>query len=357
MNIAQLLEITITRSASDLHLVVGYRPSLRLNGEIVPINGTEILTQNLIESLIFPVLTPFQKEVLEKYWELDFGLDFEGKARFRVNIYKQKGSLAASLRLIPRQIKTLEELGLPPILGRLAELRQGLVLVTGPTGHGKSTTLASFVNIINQNRASHIITIEDPIEYTYSPGKALISQRELNSDTKSWANSLRAALREDPDVVLVGEMRDLETISAAITVAETGHLVFATLHTNSAAQTIDRIIDVFPSTQQPQIRIQLAAVIEAIISQRLISSINPGRVLATELLFANPALRSLIRDDKTHLIDNLIQTSAETGMRSLESSLVTLVREGKISVDTAMNYSLRPQLISKLLGKVYNNQV
>lgn len=354
MTIQQLLETTILRNASDLHLLVGSHPSLRINGEIVPITGAERLTSTLIESIIFPILLPYQKQVLTEQWELDFGLDFENKARFRVNVYKQKGTLAASLRLIPRQIKTLDELGLPIILSRVTELKQGLILVTGPTGHGKSTSLASFINIINQNRNAHIITIEDPIEYTYPEGKSLISQRELNSDTKKWDNALRAALREDPDVVLVGEMRDLETIAAAITVAETGHLVFATLHTNSASQTVDRIIDVFPAPQQPQIRVQLAAVIEAIVSQRLIPSINPGRVLATELLFANPALRAIIREDKTHLIDNLIQTSAEAGMRSLETSLVQLVREGKISLVTAQNYSLRPSLLNKLLGRVEN---
>lgn len=354
MTIQQLLEATIQRNASDLHLLVGSFPSLRINGEIIPITGSEKLTQSSLESVIFPVLLPFQKQVLTDTWELDFGLDFENKARFRVNLYKQKGTLAASLRLIPRQIKTLEELGLPVILTKVTDLKQGLVLVTGPTGHGKSTSLASFINIINQNRNAHIITIEDPIEYTYPEGKSLISQRELNSDTKKWDNALKAALREDPDVVLVGEMRDLETIAAAVTVAETGHLVFATLHTNSASQTVDRIIDVFPASQQPQIRVQLAAVIEAIISQRLIPSINPGRVIATELLFATPALRAIIREDKTHLIDNLIQTSAESGMRSLESSLVQLVREGKISLSTAQNYSLRPSLLNKLLGRVEN---
>lgn len=352
MTIQELLESTISRNASDLHLLVGSHPSHRINGEIIPISGSEILTKTSIESIILPLLMPYQAQVLSNQWELDFGLNYENKARFRVNIYKQKGTLAASLRLIPRQIKKLDELGLPVVLSKITELKQGLILVTGPTGHGKSTSLASFINIINQNRNAHIITIEDPIEYTYPEGKSLISQRELNSDTKTWANALRAALREDPDVVLVGEMRDLETIAAAITVAETGHLVFATLHTNSASQTVDRIIDVFPALQQPQIRVQLAAVLEAIISQRLIPSITPGRVLATELLFANPALRSMIREDKTHLIDNLIQTSAEAGMRSLETSLVQLVREGKISLETAQNYSLRPSLLNKLLGRV-----
>ncbi|MBI2021680.1 PilT/PilU family type 4a pilus ATPase, partial [Candidatus Daviesbacteria bacterium] len=283
-------------------------------------------------------------------WELDFGVDFENKARFRINIYRQKNSLAAAFRLIPMVIRSIESLGLPTTVSRISDLKQGLVLVTGPTGHGKSTTLAAFINQINNTRNTHVITIEDPIEYVYPPGRSLISQRELNSDTKSWSNALKAALREDPDVVLIGEMRDLETISSAMTIAETGHLVFATLHTNSAAQTVDRIIDVFPEKQQYQIRTQLAAVIEAIIAQRLVPTYTPGRVLATELLFGSPALRNLIREGKTHLIDNLIQTSGELGMMNLETSLSILVREGKITSITAQNYALRPALLNKLLG-------
>ena len=226
---------------------------------------------------------------------------------------------------------------------------QGFILVTGPTGQGKSTTLASFINKINGSRAEHIVTIEDPVEYVYPPGKSLISQREMGGDTHSWDNALRAVLREDPDVVLIGEMRDLNTIASAITIAETGHLVFATLHTNSAAQSIDRIIDVFPSNQQPQIRLQLAANLEAIISQRLVPTVNPGRVLAVEVLFANPAARSMIRDGKSHMIDNLIQTSAELGMVSLESSLASLVKAGKIAQDMAQKYALRPDLLNKLI--------
>lgn len=350
MTIQQLLELTISRNASDLHLLVGFEAMLRVNGDLVPITENGILKEPDIENLIFPILLPQQKLIFEQYWELDFGLDFETKARFRVNLYRQRGTLAAAFRLIPKEIRKLDELGLPPVVGRLADLKQGLILVTGPTGEGKSTTLASFMNHINLNRDVHIVTVEDPIEYVYPRAKSIISQRELNSDTKSWTNSLKAVLREDPDIVLIGEMRDLDTMSAAITIAETGHLVFSTLHTNSASQTIDRVIDVFPVNQQGQVRSQLAAVLEAVISQRLIPTISPGRALAAELLFGTPALRSLIRDGKTHLIDNLIQTSAELGMMNMETSLASLVRSGKISSETAKMYAFRPQLLNKLLG-------
>ncbi len=350
MTIQQLLEATIDNKASDLHLLVGLPPYLRKDGELIPIPGTPALSTQELENLIFTLITEHQKELLLQNWELDSGLDFEGKARFRLNIYRQRGNFAASLRLIPKNIRSIEDTGLPPTVAKLTELRQGLILVTGPTGHGKTTTLASLINQINQTRPCHILTIEDPIEFIYPPGKAVVSQRELNTDTKSWANALKGALREDPDVVLIGEMRDYDTIASAVTIAETGHLVMATLHTNSAAQTIDRIIDVSPQNQQPQIRIQLAAVIEAIISQRLVPTINPGRVLAAELLYGTPALRSIIREGKTHLIDNMIQTSAETGMIGLENALAQLVRQGAITIEVAQNYALNPQLLSKLLG-------
>lgn len=350
MNINQLLQFTVDRNASDLHLLVGSPPFLRIYGDLLPIPNAPELTPADLESLIYSMVSQYQREIIQKEWELDFGLDFENKVRFRVNIYKQRGQLAASLRLIPKQIRTLEETGLPPSVRHLTDLKQGLVLITGPTGHGKSTTLASFINQINSSRAAHVITVEDPIEFIYPKSKSLISQRELNSDTKSWANALKYSLREDPDVVLVGEMRDFETIAATMTIAETGHLVFATLHTNSASQTVDRVIDVFPEKQQPQIRSQLAAVMEAIISLRLIPTINPGRTLAYEILYGTSAARSLIREGKTHLIDNLIQTSAELGMISLEASLALLVRLGKITSEVAINYALRPELLSKMFS-------
>ena len=350
MNIQQLLEITIERHSSDLHLVVGYPPMLRIHGGLIPLQGAPVLSDADISGLILSMLTPTQKQVFDAAFELDFAMFLPNKARFRVNIFQQQRHLSAALRVIPLTIPKLEDLGLPQTVAKMANLKQGLILVTGPTGHGKSTTLAALINKINLERNAHIITIEDPIEYVYPQARALISQREMYSDTKSWSNALKAVLREDPDVVLVGEMRDLETIAAAVTIAETGHLVFATLHTNSAAQTIDRIIDVFPQNQQPQIKLQLAATLEAIISQRLIPTIIPGRALAVELLLKVPALSSIIRDGKTHLIDNLIQTSGEFGMMTLENSLVGLIKAGRIDFEVAQNYSLRPDLLAKLIN-------
>lgn len=349
-NISQLLEITIQRQASDLHLLAGFPPTLRVNGDLLPIQGLTELSPKDIETLVRQIVSQGHQEQLNKFLDVDFGLDFKDLARFRVNIYRQMGTLAAAFRLIPKKLRRLEETGLPSNIGKITDLKQGLVLVTGPTGQGKTTTLAAFIDKINREQAAHIITIEDPIEFIYTKAKSLVSQRELNSDTVSWGRALRATLREDPDIVLIGEMRDFETIAAALTIAETGHLVFATLHTNSAAQTLDRIIDVFPSIQQAQVRSQLAAVLEAIITQRLVPSINPGRALAYEILIANTATRAIVREGKTHLIDNMIQTSAESGMVILESSLAYLLREGIISLETAQNYCLRPQVLNKLLN-------
>lgn len=352
MNLNQLLELTIERNASDLHLVVGYPPTLRIHGDLVPISGAPILSDLDMKTLVLSTLTPPQSEVFKNTLELDLAVAFQNKARFRVNIFQEQGHVSGAFRLIPLAIPELETLGLPPAVGKLVNLRQGLILVTGPTGHGKSTTLAAFINKINQSRTAHIITIEDPIEYIYPKSRAVVSQREMLIDTKSWSNALRAVLREDPDVVLVGEMRDPETVAATITIAETGHLVLATLHTNSAAQTVDRIIDTFPSSQQNQVRIQLAATLEAIVSQRLVPTIEPGRVLAVEILLRSPALAELIRSSKTFLVDNLIQTSGEFGMVTLENSLVRLIQEKKISFETAQNYSLKPDLLAKLLGSI-----
>lgn len=349
MNINQLLETTISKNASDLHLLVGFSPQLRIHGELVTITDLPLITVEDMQILIDPLLNKQQKDLLISNWELDLGISFEEKARFRINLYMQKGTLAASFRFIPNIIPTIAETGLPEQVAKIVDLKQGLILVTGPTGHGKSTTLAAFINQINQTRGGHIITIEDPVEFVYPKAKAIVSQRELNADTKSWNAALKSALREDPDVVLIGELRDLETISAAMTIAETGHLVLATLHTNSAAQTVDRIIDVFPDSQQGQIRTQLSSVIEAIISLRLVPTIKPGRTIAPEILFGVPALRSLIRESKSYLIDNLIQTSGEYGMKLLETSLAELVHDGQITTDTALDFSLRPHVISKLI--------
>jgi len=349
MNIRQLLDLTIQRNASDLHLSVGFPPTLRIHGELIPVPGESPSTPEQVDSLINPLISDYQRSIYQQNFELDFSFDFESKARFRANIFRQKGYTAVALRLIPFRIPSVDELGLPPALKKLTDLKQGFILVTGPTGHGKSTTLASFINKINYERAEHIITIEDPIEYVYPKGKSLIEQREMHKDTRSWDAALRASLREDPDVVLVGEMRDLETISAAMTIAETGHLVFATLHTNSASQSVDRIIDVFPEIQQPQIRLQLSSTLESIISLRLIPTITPGRTLALEVLFATPAVRNIIREGKSYLIDNVIETSVELGMQILEKSLADLVKSGKISHDMAERYTLRQALLEKLL--------
>lgn len=349
MNIQQLLDLTIQRNASDLHLSVGFPPTLRIHGDLIPVPGEAPSTPQQIESLIIPLISPQQRSIFDQGIELDFSFEKEGKARFRVNVYRQKGFPAVALRLIPFKIPSLENLGLPPAVLKLTNLKQGFILVTGPTGHGKSTTLASMINKINYERAEHVITIEDPIEYVYPKGKSFIEQREMYRDTRSWGNALRASLREDPDIVLIGEMRDLETIAAAMTIAETGHLVLATLHTNSAAQSVDRIIDVFPEVQQPQIRLQLASTLEAIISIRLVPTIQPGRILASEILFATPAVRNIIREGKTYLTDNLIETSGELGMQILERSLADLVKMGKISEEIANRFALRPELLGKFL--------
>ncbi len=348
MSIQDYLETIVKREASDLHLVVGSPPMIRIDGALMPLSSA-LLEPDDTETLVHELLSTEQKEMLAVNKELDFSFALGDVARFRVNAYYQKGYLSAALRLIPTYIKTIEELNLPPICHNFAKVRQGFILVTGPTGHGKSTTIASIINEVNQTRPVHVLTIEDPIEYVYPKGKALVSQREMHLDTHSWEVSLRSALREDPDVVLVGEMRDFETISSAITVAETGHLVFATLHTNNAAQSIDRIIDVFPERQQAQVRLQLAATIAGIVSLRLIPAIGGGRLPVSEILLSSPAVQTAIREAKTHQIDNIIQTSGQAGMRLLEVSLAEYVNSGKVSVETAQAYSLRPKELERLI--------
>lgn len=342
MTIHDLLQYVIDHQASDLHLVVGIPPTIRIDGDLRPVPDAAVLTSGLTQQLIFEVVTPEQKEILLVNKELDFSYSVEGRARFRVNAYFQKGTLAASFRLIPLVIPTIDSLGLPKVCHQFATLRQGFILVTGPTGHGKSTTLAAILEEINQNRGVHIVTIEDPIEYVYSSTRSIVSQREVHGDTHSWDVSLRSALREDPDVVLIGEMRDYETIAAALTIAETGHLVFATLHTNSAAQTIDRIVDVFPENQQAQVRLQLSGNLEAVFSQRLIPKVGGGRTVVYEIMLATPAVRTAVREAKTHLLDNIILTSAEYGMVTLEKTLAEKVRHGEVALETAYAYALRP---------------
>lgn len=352
MDIQELLQIAIDNKASDLHLLVGIPPTLRVNGVLLQISGKEVLTDQTIQELVWQITNAEQKEILTVNKELDFSFEFEGKARFRINAYHQRGSMAASLRLIPFEIRGIDELGLPKICHTFATLRQGFILVTGPTGHGKSTTLAAILQEINQTRTEHIVTIEDPIEFVLPKGKSIVSQREVHGDTHSWEIALRSCLREDPNVVLIGEMRDYETIASALTIAETGHLVFATLHTNSAAQTVDRIVDVFPEHAKSQVRMQLSSTLEAVLSQRLLPCLTGGRVVAYEIMTATPAVRTVVREGKTHMIDNIIQTSAELGMVSLETNLTSLVKQGKISLETAQAYALRPEdLMRQIRGK------
>lgn len=350
MTIEDLLTITIQKNASDLHLVAYSEPTLRIHGALMHVPNAAPLKPEEVEELVYALLTEEQKELLISNKEIDFSFALENVARFRVNAYYQKGYLSAALRMLPLKIRTIDELGLPNILHKFTDLVQGFILVVGPTGHGKSTTLAAMINEINHNRACHILTIEDPIEYVYPKAKAFVSQRELMLDTHSWDISLRSALREDPDVVLIGEMRDYETIEAAITIAETGHLVFSTLHTNSAAQAIDRIIDVFPEHQQDQVRLQLAATLEAVVSQRLIPSLNGERTVVNEILTATDAVKTIIREGKTHLLDNVIQTNSELGMESIESALARKVKAGIVSLQVAQNYSNRAKELNRLLN-------
>ncbi|MEO6513198.1 MAG: type IV pilus twitching motility protein PilT [Candidatus Saccharimonadales bacterium] len=335
-----LLEEVVKKKASDLHLQVGLPPMLRVDGALLPVSGADILTDEAVETLIFAVLDEDQKQILLKDKEFDFSFAFGDLGRFRVNAFHERGNLAAALRLITNEILSVEQLGLPQIVTKFADYPRGLVLVTGPTGSGKSTSLAALVHKINMEQAKHIITIEDPIEYTHTSRKSVIVQREVHYDTYSFSAALRSALREDPDVVLIGEMRDLETIASAITIAETGHLVLATLHTNSAAQSIDRMIDVFPPHQQPQIRAQLSNILVAICSQRLIPAIGGGRIAAAEILIGTPAVRNIIREGKSHQLDAVIQTGAEFGMQSMDKTLASLIHEGTITYDEARNVAV-----------------
>ncbi len=346
--IEPLLEEVIKRKASDLHLQVGLPPMLRVDGKLIP-NGTQILTEEAVEQLVFAILDEEQKEILLKDKEFDFSFAFGDFGRFRVNAFHERGNIAAALRLIPNEILSIEQLGLPPIINKFADYPRGLVLVTGPTGSGKSTTLAGIIGKINAERAEHIITIEDPIEFTHKSNKSVVVQREVHYDTYSFSAALRSCLREDPDVVLIGEMRDLETIAAAITIAETGHLVLATLHTNSAAQSIDRMIDVFPPHQQPQVRSQLSNILMGICSQRLIPAIGGGRIAAAEILVATPAVRNIIREGKSHQLEAVIQTGAEFGMQSMDRTLVQLIHSGTITYDEARNYAVDIQELDRLM--------
>lgn len=350
LELHKLLSITLERNASDLHLQVGEPPIIRVDSELIRLDNYQVLSQDTIMDLVQIMLSDSQKKRFEEQMDIDFSYTFKDNARFRVNAYKEQGLIAAAFRLVPTQIKTLDELNLPPALKKFTEYRQGLVLVVGPTGHGKSTALASMINEINNSRTDHILTIEDPVEFVFTPKQSMISQREVNLDTPDFSQALKAALREDINVVLVGEIRDLESVSAALTLAETGHLIFATLHTNDAPQSIDRIVDVFPATQQPQIRSQLASVLLGIASLRLLPKIGGGRVPAYEILQVNHAVRNTIRDNKVYEIKNIIQTSYDEGMVPLDRSLATLVKQGVVELEVAQNFVLDREYFLSLLA-------
>jgi len=335
--------------ASDLHLVAGKPPIIRVDSYLLPLQDHGILDGEKIESIVLPILTDFQK--LDKKRQVDFSYAFKDRARFRINVYYQKGTLAAAFRHIPSKIRTLEELNLPSDLANFIQHRQGLVLFVGPTGHGKSTTLAALIDIVNHTRAEHIITIEDPIEYLFTQDKSIISQREVFQDTEGFAPAIRATLREDVNVVMVGEMRDLESIATTITVAETGHLVFATLHTNDAPQSVDRIIDVFPAHQQNQIRSQLSSILVGVVSQRLLPRVGGGRVAAVEIMISNNAVRNVIREGKTYELQNIIHTSSGEGMIGLDRTLADLVRKGLIKLEDGLAYANHQELFQSLVKR------
>ena len=346
-----LLISTAQENASDLHLSVGRYPTLRIDGRLVPLVNKEILTPQKTETLIGAFLTEEQKEKFIKNKELDISYEFEKKIRFRVNVFFQRGFMGVSFRLIPSKIRTLKELNIPDLVYDFTRPSQGFVLVVGPSGHGKSTTLAALIDRINNQKNAHIVTIEDPIEHVYTQNRCIINQREVGIDTKSFSNALRSVFREDADVILVGEMRDWETMSTAITAAETGHLVFATLHTNSTAQTIDRIIDSFPASQQDQVRSQLAGNLLGILSQRLIPQTDGGRIPAVEIMTSNSAIKNLIRENKSHQLNLVINTSADEGMISLNNSLADLVKDKKITMENAEIYSTSVSDLRMLLRK------
>jgi twitching motility protein PilT len=344
----QLLEEMVHRGATDLHISAGAPPLFRIDGILVPSNY-DILTKEEAQQLVYSVMTEEQKKKLEEEWEVDFSFGITGLSRFRANSYRQRGSVSIAIRTIPYKIRSFAELGLPPVVEELATRHKGLILVTGPTGHGKSTTLASIIEKINNERRCHILTIEDPIEYLFGNKKAYITQRQVESDTKTFGRALKYALRQDPDVVMVGEMRDLETISAALTISETGHLTLATLHTNSAVESINRIIDVFPPHQQQQVRTQLAFVLLGVVTQSLLPRVGGGRVLACEVLVATPAVRAMIRDNKAHQIYSLMQAGQKYGMQTMNQSLYKLYMQRRITLETALSFSRDPEELERMI--------
>lgn len=347
--IKKLLTTVIDKEASDLHISVGHKPTIRITGQLIPLVGEKEINPQDSENIAYLMLSDMQKKKFLAEKEIDFSYNFEDKARFRMNVFFQKNNIGLALRLIPNDIRTIEELNLPSVLHNLINRQQGLILVTGASSQGKSTTLAAMIDEINHDRPVHIITIEDPIEYVYKNDKAIIDQREVYQDTLSFSNALRATFRQNPDVIMVGEMRDLETISIAITAAETGHLVFATLHTKSASQSVHRIVDIFPAEQQNQIRYQLSGSLAGVVTQRLVPRIRGGFIPAVEVMVCNQAVGTLIRENKTHEIPTVIDTSIKEGMISLNRSLVDLVRRKEISLKNAIDYSLNPSEFKDLL--------
>jgi twitching motility protein PilT len=338
--------------ASDLHLSVGSPPLVRVRGALVAVPDQRMLTATTVQRALYAILAQKQRERFEEELELDFAYALPGAARFRVNLYRQRESIGAAFRLIPYEIKTLEQLGINPRVSEMATLPRGMVLVTGPTGSGKSTTLAALVDLANRTRHDHIMTVEDPIEFLHQNKNCLVNQREVGEDTKSFANALKHVLRQDPDIILVGEMRDLETISVALTAAETGHLVFATLHTQDAAQTVDRVIDVFPPHQQQQVRVQLAGAIQGVVCQTLCKTADGrGRVAATEVMFATPAIRNLIREGKTHQIYSSMQAGAKHGMQTMDQNLADLVRAGRVSYEDGVEKCHHLEDFNRLTGR------
>jgi twitching motility protein PilT len=351
IDFAELLLEVVDRRASDLHLTAGAPPMVRVRGRLAAVDGYPTLTPTDTREIVYSILSNDQRQKLENNWQLDFAYQIPGRARFRVNAYFQRSALGAAFRLIPFEIAPLESLGLPPAVTEMATRPRGLVLVTGPTGSGKSTTLASLIDVINETREEHIMTIEDPIEFLHRHKRCIVNQRELGSDATTFAEALKSALRQDPDVILVGEMRDMETISTAITAAETGHLVFATLHTQDTPQTVDRIIDVFPGYQQGQIRTQLAIGLQGIVTQQLLPTADgASRCVAAEVLVPTPAIRNLIREGKTHQIYSVLQTGGAQGMQTMDAALAGLVRSGRITRQLAESRSTTPEELRRLLG-------
>jgi twitching motility protein PilT len=335
LELNKLLSLVVERNASDLHLKVGEPPIIRVDSQLLRLDSYQVLSEDAVQDIANLMMNDTQRQQLQERQDVDLSYEFKDNIRFRVNVYKQQGNSGIALRTIPNRVRTLEELSLPPILRAFTEKKQGLVLFTGPVGHGKSTAMEALINEINQKRTEHILTIEDPIEFVLKPASSVITQREIAVDTPSFAQALRGALREDINVLLVGEMRDLESISSALTLAETGHLIFATLHTNDAAQTVDRIVDVFPAVQQGQIRAQLASVLLGIVSLRLLPKIGGGRAPAYEVLMANHAIRNVIRDNKTYEINNIIHTNLEAGMVPMDKVLALLVKQGVVELEVA----------------------